>query len=192
MVRPISSTTRAFIGTALLSLTALGFSQCTRKSNVDLNTCHTVNMNGDTIKIQDGVGLGLKSKTYLMDNGKLMVFDKESRTWSDAQGKIDKIYDYQHRTFTDIARATQEMGDTLVLSKCDIQYLQDHPDELELYNDHTNPYDAATSGIEERTVKSTEGNSIVIDASEDSYTVRHSTPNLTVSYNNTKETIENK
>lgn len=186
------NTTRAFIGASLLTLATLGFSQCTKKSNVDLNTCHTVDMNGDTLKMQDGVSLELKSKTYLMDNGKLMVFDKQSRTWSDAQGKIDKIYDYQQRAFLDIARATQEMDDTLVLSKCDIQYLQDHPKKLELYNDHTNPYDAATSGIEERKVKSTEGNSIVIDASEDSYTVRHATPNLTVSYDSSMESLENK
>ena len=192
MIRPILNNTKVLLGAAaLVAGSMVGIVQCSssaKKSNVDLTTCHDVNLSGDTIKIQDGVSLELKSKTYLMNNGKLMVYDKESETWSDAEGKINKIYDYQKQTFIDIAKTVSEAGDTLVLSKEDIQYIQDEPEELYLNNDYRHPVDATISGGRYREVKDTEGNSIVIDASEDSYSVRHSTPELTVSYDMNEET----
>ena len=193
MIRPLHNA-KSLIGATLLAgatmIGALSCSNSTRKSDVDLRTCHNVELMGRTMKIQDGVSLELKSKTYLMSNGKLLVYNKERKTWSDTNGVIDDIYNYQADVFKAVAGATEEMKDTLVLSEDDIKYIQKHPQELNENRHYIDYGMPELGGSESRKVKETKGNGIVISADEYSFRVNHYTPNLTIMYNSDKETVE--
>ena len=87
------------------------------------------NSYNDTIKIEDGCGFENTSKKYVMDNGKLMAYDKKKHVWEEAEYIQTK--QTQLTVLERIANLNDESKGKLALSNKDIKDAKDDTKNIE-------------------------------------------------------------
>ena len=125
---------------ALALLSAVGFTKC---SGNDSDKYHEVELRyperwswrtcSDHIKIEDGCSFENNGKKYVMSNGKLMAYNKETHKWSEAD--YIETREYQVEVINAVASAKNEEEGIVVLSKKDIKKRQKNPQDIE-YRDN--------------------------------------------------------
>lgn len=164
--------------------------KCIQK-NVDKESCHDVfircsnNALSETtennLKIQDGISFEVNSKIYLMQNGQLMVYDKENKAWEEVKGnKINKIlYQYQTDVLMKTANAVNESDGEVILSKNDIKRIKLNPLSL----------GKSDNSLAHQNVKSEYNNRVRIDAGIYCHELKHETKNFVISYDVNKDNV---
>lgn len=97
----------------------------------------------DTVKIEDGCGFSTNNYKYVMSNGVLWGYNKDSHQWYETDGF--RTLNYLFGTFRDIAAKNDEIEGEVVLSNEDIEDVIDNPSKF-TYRDGGYYRDAETNG----------------------------------------------
>lgn len=189
-IRKISKLTGKLLFASAIGTGALVACKCVWK-DVDKASCHDVfircsnnalsKTTENKLKIQDGISFEVNSKIYMMQNGQLKVYDKETRIWENVEDNtINKVlYQYQADVLMKTANAVNESKGEVILSPKDIKLIQLSHLSLEKSDNY----------FAHHNVKSDYNNRVLINAGINCHELKHETKNFVISHNVNEDNV---